>query len=94
MVIDDRPREFLQLSDGRYVRVTSSDDGELTPIEEPVKPQARRGSASAAEAFSSHVVADAPGCGLCTWSPRDGRWALKFVNQACVLHRDAQVEHD
>jgi hypothetical protein len=95
IVIDDRPREFLQLSDGRYVRVTGTDDGELMPIEEPVKPQrARSGSASTAEAFSSHVVADAPGCGLCTWSPRDGRWALKFVNQACVLHRDDQAEHD
>jgi len=95
MVIDDRPREFLQLSDGRYVRVASTDDGELTPIEEPVKPQrARSGSPSTAVAFSSHVVADAPGCGLCTWSPRDGRWALKFVNQACVLHRDDQVEDD
>jgi hypothetical protein len=94
-VTDDRPREFLQLSDGRYVRITSTDDGELVPVEEPVKPQrARSGSASTAEAFSSHVVANAPGCGLCTWSPRDGRWALKFVNQACVLHRDDQVEHD
>jgi hypothetical protein len=94
MVIDDRPREFLQLSDGRYVRVASTDDGELMPIEEPIKPQrARSGSASTAGAFSSHVVADAPGCGLCTWSPRDGRWALKFVNQACLLHRDDQVEH-
>jgi hypothetical protein len=41
-----------------------------------------------------HVVADAAGCGLCTWSLRGGRWALKFVNQACVLHRDDQVEHD
>ena len=92
---DDRPQEFLQLSDGRYVRVASTDGGELVPVEEPVKPQqARRGSASTAEAFSSHVVANAPGCGLCTWSPRDGRWALKFVNQACVLHRDDQVEHD
>jgi len=91
----DRPREFLQLSDGSYVRVTSTDDGELMPVEEPVKPhRARSGSASTAVAFSSHVVADAPGCGLCTWSPRDGRWALKFVNQACVLHRDDQVEHD
>jgi len=95
IVTDDRPREFLQLSDGSYVRVTSTDDGELMPVEEPVKPQrARGGSASTAVAFSSHVVADAPGCGLCTWSPRDGRWALKFVNQACVLHRDDQVEHD
>jgi membrane-bound ClpP family serine protease len=94
-VIDDRPREFLQLSDGRYVRVTSTDDGELMPIEEPVKPQrARSGSASTAVAFSSHVVADAPGCVLCTWSPRDGEWALKFVNQACVLHRDDQDDHD
>jgi hypothetical protein len=93
MVIDDRPREFLQLSDGRYVRVTSTDDGELTPVEEPVKPQRAR-SASNAVAFSSNVVADAPGCGLCTWSPRDGKWALKFVNQACVLHRDAQAEDD
>jgi hypothetical protein len=91
---DDRPREFLQLSDGSYVRVTSTDDGGLVPVEEPVKPQrARGGSASAEVAFSSHVIADAPGCGLCTWSPRDGRWALKFVNRACVLHRDAQVEH-
>ena len=91
----DRPQEFLQLSDGSYVRVTSTGDGELMPVEEPVKPQrARSGSASAAEAFSPHVVADAPGCGLCTWSPRDGRWALKFVNQACVLHRHDQVEHD
>jgi hypothetical protein len=45
-------------------------------------------------AFSSRVVADAPGCGLCTWSPRDGRWALKFVSRACVLHRDAQVDDD
>ena len=27
----DRPREFLQLSDGSYVRVTSTDDGELMP---------------------------------------------------------------
>jgi hypothetical protein len=91
---DDRPREFLQLSDGSYVRVTSTGDGELMPAGEPVKPQrARGGSASTAVAFSSHVVADAPGCGLCTWSPRDGRWALKFVNQACVLHRDDQVEH-
>jgi len=90
----DRPREFLQLSDGSYVRVTSTGDGELMPAGEPVKPQrARGGSASTAVAFSSHVVADAPGCGLCTWSPRDGRWALKFVNQACVLHRDDQVEH-
>ena len=95
ILTDDRPREFLQLSDGSYVRVTSTDDGELMPVEEPVKPQrARSGSASTAVAFSSHVVADAPGCGLCTWSPRDGRWALKFVNQACVLHRDDQVEHD
>jgi membrane-bound ClpP family serine protease len=94
-VTDDRPREFLQLSDGRYVRVASTGDGELTPVEEPVKPQrARSGSASAAVAFSSHVAADAPGCGLCTWSPREGRWALKFVNQACALHRDDQVEHD
>jgi hypothetical protein len=93
-VTGDRPREFLQLSDGSYVRVTSTDDGELMPVEEPVKPQrARSGSASAAVPFSTHVVADAPGCGLCTWSPRDGRWALKFVNQACVLHRDDQVEH-
>ena len=93
-MIDDQPREFLQLSDGRYLRVASTDDGELTPVEEPVKPQrARGGSASAAVAFSSHVVAAAPGCGLCTWSPRDGRWALKFVNQACALHRDDQVEH-
>lgn len=91
----DQPREFLQLSDGSYVRVTSTGDGELMPAGEPVKPQrARSGSASSAVAFSSHVVADAPGCGLCTWSPRDGRWALKFVNQACVLHRDNQVEHD
>jgi hypothetical protein len=90
----DRPREFLQLPDGSYVRVTSTDDGELMPAGEPVKPQrARSGSASTAVAFSSHVVADAPGCGLCTWSPRDGRWALKFVNQACMLHRDDQVEH-
>jgi hypothetical protein len=90
----DRPREFLQLSDGSYVRVTSTDDGELMPAGEPVSPQrARSRSASTAVAFSSHVVADAPGCGLCTWSPRDGRWALKFVNQACVLHRDDQVEH-
>jgi hypothetical protein len=55
---------------------------------------ANGGSASTAVAFSSHVVANAPGCGLCTWSPRDGRRALKFVNQACVLHRDDQVEHD
>jgi hypothetical protein len=94
-VTDDRPREFLQLSDGSYVRVTSTDDGELMPVEEPVKPQrARGGSGSTAVAFSSHVVADAPGCELCTWSPRDGRWELKFVNQACVLHRDDQVEHD
>jgi len=93
-VTGDRPREFLQLPDGSYVRVTSTDDGELMPAGEPVKPQrARGGSASAAVAFSSHVVADAPGCGLCTWSPRDGRWALKFVNQACVLHRDGQVGH-
>ena len=70
-------------------------DGELMPVEEPVKPQrARSGSASTAVAFSSHLAADAPGCELCTWSPRDGRWALKFVNQACVLHRDDQVEHD
>jgi hypothetical protein len=77
IVTDDRPREFLQLSDSRYVRVTSTDDGELAPVEEPVKPQrARSRSASTAGAFSSHVVADAPGCGLCTWSPRDGRWAL------------------
>ena len=92
---DDRPPEFLQLSDGRYVRVASTDDGQLMPVEEPVKPQrARSGSASIAEAFGSHVVADAPGCGLCTWSRRDGSWALKFVNQACVLHRDDQVEHD
>jgi hypothetical protein len=92
-VTDDRPREFLQLSDGSYVRVTSTGDGELLPAGEPVKPhRARGGSASTAVAFSSHVVADAPGCGLCTWSPREGRWALKFVNQACVLHRD-QVEH-
>ena len=92
---DDRPREFLQLSDGSYVRVTSTDDGELMRVGEPVKPQRTRGgSASTAVAFSSHVVADAPGCGLCTWSPRDGRWALKFVNQACVLHRDDQAEHD
>jgi hypothetical protein len=92
---DDRPREFLQLPDGSYVRVTSTDDGELVRVEEPVKPQrAPGGSASAELAFSSRVVADAPGCGLCTWSPRDGRWALKFVNRACVLHRDAQVEHD
>ncbi len=97
----DRPREFLQLSDGSYVRVTSTADGELMPVEEPVKPRrARGGSASAAcrvraaVAFGSHVVADAPGCGLCTWSPREGRWALKFVNQACVLHRDDPVEHD
>jgi hypothetical protein len=95
IVTDVRPREFLQLSDGSYVRVTSTDDGELMPVGEPVKPQrARSGSASTATAFSSHVVADAPGCGLCTWSPREGRWALKFVNQACVLHRDAQVGHD
>ena len=94
IVTDDRPREFLQLSDGSYVRVTSTGDGELVPAGEPVRPQrARGGSASAMVAFSSHVVADAPGCGLCTWSPRDGRWALKFVNRACVLHRDAQVEH-
>jgi hypothetical protein len=94
-VTDDRPREFLQLSDGSYVRVTSTDDGELMPVEEPVKPhRARGGSASTAVAFSSRVVADAPGCGLCTWSPRDGRWALKFVNQACVLHRDDQAGHD
>jgi membrane-bound ClpP family serine protease len=94
-VTDDRPREFLQLSDGSYVRVTSTDDGELMPVEEPVKPQrARSGSASTAVAFSSHVVADAPGCGLCTWSPRDGGWALKFVNQACVLHQDDQVKHE
>jgi hypothetical protein len=72
----------------RYVRVTSTADGELMPVEEPVKEQrARGGSASAAVAFGSHVVADAPGCGPCTWSPRDG-WALKFVNQACVRHRD------
>jgi hypothetical protein len=91
---DDRPREFLLLSDGSYVRDISTDDGGLVPVEEPVKPQrARGGSASAEVAFSSHVVADAPGCGLCTWSPRDGRWALKFVNRACVLHRDAQVEY-
>jgi hypothetical protein len=48
-VTDDRPREFLQLSDGRYVRVTGTDDGELVPVEEPVKPQrARSGSASTA----------------------------------------------
>ena len=39
----DRPREFLQLSDGSYVRVTSTADGELMPVEEPVKPQ-RAGS--------------------------------------------------
>ena len=92
---DDRPREFLQLSDGSYVRVTSTAEGELMPVEEPVKPQrARGGSGSAAVAFSSHVVADAPGCGLCTWSPRAGRWALKFVNQACVLHRDDHAGHD
>ena len=95
IVTDVRQQEFLQLSDGSYVRVTSTDDGELMPVQEPVKPQrARSGSASNAEAFSSHVVADAPGCGLCTWSPRDGGWALKFVNQACVLHGDDQVEHD
>jgi hypothetical protein len=95
IVTDDRPREFLQLPDGSYVRVTSTDDGELMPAGEPVRPQrARGGSASPAVAFSSHVVADAPGCGLCTWSPREGRWALKFVNQACMLHRDTQVEHD
>lgn len=94
MLSDDRPREFLQLSDGSYVRVTSTDDGELMPVGEPVRPQrARSGSASTAVAFSSLVVADAPGCGLCTWSPRDDSWALKFVNQACMLHRDAQVEH-
>jgi hypothetical protein len=94
-VTGDQPREFLQLSDGSYVRVTSTADGELMRVEEPVKPRrARGGSASAAVAFSSHVVAGAPGCGLCTWSPRDGGWALKFVNQACVLHRDDQVEHD
>ena len=94
-MVDDRQREFLQLSDGRYVQVASSDDGELMPVGEPVKPQrARSGSASTAVAFGSHVVADAPGCGLCTWSPRAGRWALKFVNQACALHRDDQVGHD
>jgi hypothetical protein len=29
---DDRPREFLQLPDGSYVRVTSTDDGELASI--------------------------------------------------------------
>jgi hypothetical protein len=94
-VSGDRPREFLQLSDGSYVRVASTGDGELMRVEEPVKPQrARGGSGSAAVAFSSHVLADAPGCGLCTWSPREGRWALKFVNQACVLHRDDQAGHD
>ena len=32
---DDRPREFLQLSDGRYVRVTSADDGELVVARTP-----------------------------------------------------------
>jgi hypothetical protein len=58
-VTDVRPREFLQLSDGSYVRVTSTADGELMPVEEPVKPQrARGGSASTAVAFSSHVVAE------------------------------------
>ena len=92
---DDPPREFLQLSDGSYVRVTSTNDGDLVPVGEPVTPHpARGGSASALVAFSSHVVADAPGCELCTWSPRDGRWALKFVNRACMQHRDAQVEDD
>jgi hypothetical protein len=94
-VTDDRPREFLQLSDGSYVRVASTGGGGLTPVGEPVRPQrARGGSASAAVAFGSRVVAGAPGCGLCTWSPREGRWALKFVSQACALHRDGQVEHD
>src|ERR1700751_4032927 len=79
IVTGDRPREFLQLSDGSYVRVTSTDDGELMPVEEPVKRQrARGGSASAAVAFSSHVAADAPGCGLCPWSPRGGRAGRKF----------------
>jgi hypothetical protein len=70
----DRPREFLQLPDGSYVRVTSTGDGQLRPAGEPVRPhRARGGSASTAVAFSSQVVADAPGCGLCTWSPREGR---------------------
>jgi hypothetical protein len=23
-----------------------------------------------------------------------GRWALKYINQACMLHRDDQAEHE
>ena len=93
IVIDDRPREFLQLSDGRYVRVTSTDDGELMPVEEPVKPQrARSGSASNAEACSSHVTANAPGCGLRTFSdlrPRRRAWGWGLAESwsGCHQHR-------
>jgi len=53
-----------------------------------------RDSADHLAAIASAFQSLSRGVGTrCTWSPRDGRWALKFVNQACVLHRDDQVEH-
>ena len=36
--------------------------------------------------FAPGVTASAPGCGLCTWTYRDGRWALKYVHRGCRAH--------
>jgi hypothetical protein len=84
----------LQLSDGRYVRVTSTDDGELMPVED-------RSSRSnlAADTIHGNSVQSARGRQRARLRTvhlvnLDDRWALKFVNQACALHRDDQVEHD
>jgi hypothetical protein len=32
------------------------------------------------------VVADAPGCVLCTWVLRGPLWHLKYVNRQCSAH--------
>ncbi|MFY9776021.1 MAG: hypothetical protein WAK28_15785 [Trebonia sp.] len=79
-------REFLLGWDGEITRVVTVGD-ELVPVQaEPMRPGVTPRKKIDVAPFAPGVTASAPGCGLCTWAYRDGRWALKYVHRGCRVH--------
>lgn len=79
-------REFLLGWDGEITRVVTVGD-ELVPVQaEHMRPEVAPRKKIDVAPFAPGVTASAPGCGLCTWTYRDGRWALKYVHRGCRAH--------
>lgn len=84
-------REFLLGRDSEITPVVTTAGNELVPIGPPQalprKPYVAPRKTDAAP-FAPGITASAPGCELCTWAYRDGRWALKFRHRGCRAHAE------